>query len=60
MILALTYQDDVGWIKVLKDFLTKGTLPEEDAEAERVARRAKSYCIIDVDLYRKRPNDVAL
>ena len=35
-------------------------LPEEDAEAEKIARQAKSYCLHDGDLYRKRPNGVAL
>ena len=60
VVLALTQQDGVDWIKEIKDFLVSGTLPEDDAEAERIARRAKSYCIIDTDLYQRRPNDVAL
>ena len=27
---------------------------------ERVARQATAYCILDGELYRKRPNDVSL
>ena len=38
----------------------KGVLPEEDAEAERVARQDKSYFILEGNLYRKRPNGIAL
>ena len=51
---------ETGWIEEIKDYLKGGDLPEEDVEAERIARQAKSYCLYGEDLYRKRPNGVAL
>ena len=41
---------ETDWVDELKDYLLKGTLPEEDAEAGRVARQAKSYFILEGDL----------
>ena len=38
----------------------QGTLPEQEEDAERVARQATAYCIKEGELYRKRPNDVTL
>ena len=38
----------------------QGILPENEEEAERVARQAMTYCIQDGELYRKWPNDVSL
>ena len=38
----------------------QGTLPEEEEDAERVARQATAYCIRDSELYRKRPIDISL
>ena len=49
-----------GRIDEIKNYLQGQVLPEEDAEAERVARQAKSYCLHDGDLYRKCPKGVAL
>jgi hypothetical protein len=57
--LALTHQT-ANWITEIKDYLRSGILPEEDAEAERVARQAINYCVKDNDLYRKRPSGIAL
>ena len=48
------------WTKEFKEYLTQGTLPEKDEDAERVARQATTYCIQDGELYRKRPNDLSL
>ena len=59
LLLAMTHQE-TGWIDEIKEYLRDGVLPEEDAEAERIARQAKSYCLHEGDLYRKRPNGVAL
>ena len=36
------------------------TLPENDHEAERVARQAKLYVLIDGELYWRRENGVKL
>ena len=35
----------------LKSYLTKGTLPEKEEEAERVARQDTAYCLQDGELY---------
>ena len=59
LVLALTHQE-TGWIEEIKEYLKGRYLPEEDAEAERISRRAKSYCLYGEDQYRKRPNGVAL
>ena len=40
--------------------LVEHVLPEDDHEAERVARRAKLYVLIDGELYRRRENGVKL
>ena len=59
--LLLTMEPQEGcWITELRSYLTQGTLPEKEEEAERVARQATAYYIKDVELYRKRPNDVSL
>lgn len=59
-LLLTAVHQEIGWIDELKDYLAKGILPEEDVEAERIARHEKSYYILEVDLYRKRPNGNAL
>ena len=59
MLLALEPQEGC-WIKEFKEYLTQGTLPEEEEDMEHVARQATAYCIQDGELYRKRPNDVSL
>ena len=48
------------WITELRSYLTRGTLPEKEEEAEHVARLATAYCLKDGELYRRRPNDVSL
>ena len=52
--LVLTMEPQEGcWITELQSYLTQGTLPEKEEEAERVARQATAYCIRDGELYRK-------
>ena len=48
------------WTREFKEYLTQGTLPEKEEDAEHVARQATAYCIQDGELYRRRPNDVSL
>ena len=48
------------WTKEFKEYLTQGTLPEKEEDAEHVAQQAMAYCIQDGELYRKQPNDVSL
>jgi hypothetical protein len=50
----------VDWILELKAFLISSKLPEDESKAERIVRQASGYCIKDGDLYRRRPNGVAL
>ncbi|XP_020154324.1 uncharacterized protein [Aegilops tauschii subsp. strangulata] len=59
LLLALEPQEGC-WTKEFKAYLLQETLPEEEEDAERVARQATAYCIQDDELYRKRPNDVSL
>ncbi|KAM0867188.1 hypothetical protein ACQ4PT_042180 [Festuca glaucescens] len=50
-----------GWIDEIRDYLKGGLPPEnDDAAAESLVRRAKNYCLIDGELYCRRPNGVAL
>jgi ribonuclease HI len=60
VLLALARQEGVDWILELKAFLVSSRLPEDELEAERIVRQASGYCIKDGDLYRCRPNGVAL
>jgi hypothetical protein len=60
VLLALARQEGVDWIIELKAFLISSKLPEDESEAERIVRQASGYCVKDGDLYRHRPNGVAL
>jgi ribonuclease HI len=60
VLLALARQERVDWILELKAFLVSSKLPKDESEAERLVRQALGYYIKDGDLYRRRPNDVAL
>nr|XP_020188356.1 proline-rich protein 36-like [Aegilops tauschii subsp. strangulata] len=48
MLLALKPQEGC-WTKESKEYLTHGTLPEEEDDAERVGRQAMAYCIQNDD-----------
>ena len=48
------------WARHIVHFLQTGELPEEQEEAERVARKASMYQFVDDTLYRRRPNSVKL
>ena len=49
-----------AWAQHTVRFLQTGELPEEQEEAEKVARRSTMYQFVDDVLYRKRPNSVKL
>jgi hypothetical protein len=48
------------WRTPLIKFINSDELPEDDAEAEKITRKAKIYCTIGNDLYKKAPNGVLL
>nr|ABF96096.1 transposon protein, putative, unclassified [Oryza sativa Japonica Group] len=48
------------WHTPLIKFINSEELPEDDAEAEKITRKAKIYCTIGNDLYKKAPNGVLL
>src|SRR4030042_1565616 len=49
-----------AWDQPIVYFLQTAELPEEQEEAERVARRSTMYKFVDDVLYRRRPNSVKL
>ena len=49
-----------AWAQHTVQFLQTGELPEEQEEAEKVARRSALYQFVEDVLYRKRPNGVKL
>ena len=49
-----------AWVHRTVRFLQTGELPEDQEEAERVARRSSMYQFVDDTLYRRRPNCVKL
>ena len=48
------------WAQDIMKYMIEHTLPADNHEAEKVARRAKLYVLIDGDLYRRRDNRVKL
>jgi ribonuclease HI len=48
------------WRNPLIKFINNEELPEDDREAEKITRKAKIYCMVDNDLYKKAPNGVLL
>nr|AAS07078.1 putative polyprotein [Oryza sativa Japonica Group] len=48
------------WRTPLIKFISSEELPEDDTEAEKITRKAKIYCMIGNDLYKKEPNGILL
>jgi len=46
------------WRDQYLDWINRGVLPSERAEARRVSRRAKSFVVIDRELYKRSPSVV--
>ena len=46
------------WRDQYLDWINRGVLPSDRAQARRVARRAKSFVIIDDELYKRSPSGV--
>nr|CAH68008.1 OSIGBa0157K09-H0214G12.19 [Oryza sativa] len=48
------------WRSPLIKFISSEELPEDDTEAEKIIRKAKIYCMVGNDLYKKAPNRIFL
>ena len=48
------------WAQDIVKYMVEHALPEDDHEAEQLARRAKLYVLTDGELYRRRENGVKL
>ena len=59
LVLAVEHQAP-AWAQHTVRFLQTGELPEEQEEAEKVARRSALYQFVDDVLYKRRPNGVKL
>jgi ribonuclease HI len=46
-------EEAIDWRGPLLDYLVRGILPEDQSEARRLARKAKSYVVQEGELYRK-------
>ncbi|XP_039827377.1 uncharacterized protein LOC120689108 [Panicum virgatum] len=46
------------WRTQYLDWMIRGVLPSDRAQARRIARRAKSFILIDDELYKRRPSGV--
>ena len=51
MVLAFT-QEEACWVKTLIDYIQKGDLPEDEAEAECVSRQDKMDYVVEGNLFR--------
>ncbi|XP_021309158.1 uncharacterized protein LOC110432697 [Sorghum bicolor] len=52
--------DSPDWRYPLLQRLVDGTLPPEQAEARRVARRAKTFTLLDGEMYKRSPSGVLM
>nr|AAT77312.1 putative polyprotein [Oryza sativa Japonica Group]AAT77333.1 putative polyprotein [Oryza sativa Japonica Group] len=48
------------WRSPLIKFISSEELPEDDTEAEKIIRKAKIYCMVGNDLYKKASNGIFL
>ncbi|XP_039827324.1 uncharacterized protein LOC120689043 [Panicum virgatum] len=46
------------WRDQYLDWINRGVIPSERAQAQRIARRAKSFILIDDELYKRSPSSV--
>jgi hypothetical protein len=47
-----------AWISEIRDYLKENILPEDHVSEERIVRLAKSYAVVEADLYRHGANDI--
>jgi hypothetical protein len=42
-----------SWVRPIMDFMVKGEVPADEAEAHRIQRRSKAYTIINNEMYKR-------
>ena len=47
-----------NWRTQYLDWMIRGVLPSNRAQAQRLARRAKSFFLIDDELYKRSPSGI--
>jgi len=52
--------DSPDWCYPLLQHLVDGTLPSDQAEARRVARRAKTFLLLDGEMYKRSPSGILM
>ena len=52
--------DSLDWRYPLLQGLVDGTLPSDQAEARRVAHRAKTFVLLDGEMYKRRPSGILM
>jgi len=52
--------DSPDWRYPLLQCLVNGTLPPDQAEARRVARRAKTFVLLDGEMYKRSPTGILM
>ncbi|XP_021309179.1 uncharacterized protein LOC110432715 [Sorghum bicolor] len=52
--------DSPNWRYPLLLRLVNGTLPPDQAEARRVARRAKTFVLLDGEMYKRSPSSILM
>ena len=52
--------DSPDWRYPLLQRLVDGTLPSDQAEARRVARRAKTFVLLDGEMYKRSPSGILM
>ena len=46
------------WRTQYLDWMIRGVLPSDRAQVQRIARRAKSFVLIDDELYKRSPSSI--
>jgi transcription antitermination factor NusG len=49
---VFTVREVPSWVRPIMDFMVKGEVPVDEAEAHRIQRRSKAYTIINNEMYK--------
>jgi transcription antitermination factor NusG len=50
---VFTIREVPSWVRPIMDFMVKGQVPADEAEARRIQRRSKAYTIINNEVYKR-------